>query len=73
MKLREITTGAHGLKQFTFRLNEKEVEALLVVIDLARAYVPKAPTSAPLMAVRKNVNIANRELKRALVELEKPS
>ncbi len=59
----------HGVKQYTFRINEKEIESLLVVIEMARAYTPRSPGTEPLKEIRRHVNIANREMKKAIKEL----
>lgn len=70
MKFKYLETGAHQIKQYMFRINVSEIEALITALEFAHANLPKSPTSKPLMDVRNHINIARKELKRALRQLE---
>lgn len=70
MKLKEMTVGSHELRQFHFRVNIKEIEAMLTAIEIANAVTPKSPVSDSLKPVRQNLNNVKRSLAEALKELD---
>lgn len=70
MKLQSLETGKHQLKQYVFRINEKELEALLVVAEFANSSLTKSPSTPVLKELRKNINTVKRGVRTALREQE---
>lgn len=67
MKLQDVVdTRSHAIKQYTFRLNEEELRAILTAIEVANAVTPKSPYMDSLRRTRTRVNIAKKELAKAL-------
>lgn len=70
MKLQKMEVGAHQLRQYTFRINEKEIEALLASLEIARGVVPKGAVTPMLRDLNSKITNAKKELGKALKEAD---
>ena len=70
MRLKYGDTTENGIRQFAFRINEKEIESLFTTIEVAKGIITKTPNSSALKEVRRHMNIASKELNKAMKELK---
>lgn len=69
MKLKSISTTQGGHRQFTLRLNEKELDGLFAALELSENVLPRHPMNEELLKVRVKIYNAKKELKKAKKEL----